>query len=223
MAEFALDEIENLLMGYVTGGSNDQLGGSEPLAEAFLQSFFVEFFDGIGSAENGAAKRMIGPEATGKKFVEQVFGIVQIHLDFFEDDLAFFLDVFGVEFGAKDEISENVEGDGEMLVENFGVEADLFFGSESVEHAADRVHFTSDAFCGAAFGAFENHVLHEVGEAVFFRSFAARAVANPNADRDGAYVRHGLSDDNQAVGQDVFLDVARFGGHFRIVTQGGKK
>jgi hypothetical protein len=36
-------------------------------------------------------------------------------------------------------------------------------------------------------------------------------------------VRHGLSDDNQAVGQDVFLDVARFGGHFRIVTQGGKK
>jgi len=131
--------------------------------------------------------------------MEQIFRVVHVHLDFFEDDLAFFFDVFGIELGAKDEIGEDVERDGEMGVENLGVEADLFLGGESVEHAADGIHFAGDVFGGAALGAFENHVLEEMGGAVFGGGFAAGTVANPDSNGDGADVLHSLSDNDEAV------------------------
>ena len=155
---------------------------------------------------------MLRPEAARENVVKLIFGIVQVHLDFFEDDLAFFFYVFGIEFGAKNEIGDDVKRDRQMLVENFGVEADLFLRGERVEHAADGIHFAGDGFGGAALGAFEDHVLHEMGQAVFFRDFAARAVADPDADRDGADVGHRLGDDDQAVAEHVLLDVTDFRG-----------
>ena len=89
---------------------------------------------------------MLGPKAARENVVELILGIIQVHLDFFEDDLAFFFYVFGVEFGAENEIGDHVKGDGEMLVENFGVEANLFFRGEGVEHAADGIHFSGNGF-----------------------------------------------------------------------------
>jgi len=69
-----------------------------------------------------------------------------------------------------------------MLVENFGVEADLLFGSKSVEHAANGIHLAGDGFGERPLRALENHVLDKVSEAVFLGNFTAGAVANPNAD-----------------------------------------
>ena len=153
---------------------------------------------------------MLRPEAARENVVQKIFGIVQVHLDFFEDDLALFFHVFGIEFRAKDQIGDDVKSDGQVLVKNFGVEANLFFGSESVEHAADGIHFAGDGFGGAALGAFENHVLHEMREAIFFGDFAAGAVANPDADGNGAHVGHGLGDHHEAVGQNVLLRCRAF-------------
>src|ERR1700731_2965493 len=166
---------------------------------------------------------MLWPETASENLVKKVFGIVQIHLDFFEDDLALLLHVFGVEFRAEHEVGDDVEGDGQVLVKNLGIEADLFFGSEGIEHAADEIHFAGDGFGGTALRALKNHVLHEVGEAVLFRDFAAGTVANPNSDRDGAHMGHSLGDNHEAVGQNVLLNVARFGGHIEIVTQARRK
>src|SRR5215467_3259977 len=166
---------------------------------------------------------MLRPKAASENLVEKVFGVVQVHFDFFEDDLALLLDVFRIEFGAEDEVGNHVEGDGEMLIEDFGVEADLLFGSKGVEHAADGIHFAGDGFGGAALGALKDHVLHEVGEAVFLGDLAAGTIADPDANRDGADVRHGLGDDHQAVGEEVLLDVAGLIRHKRIVTQPGGK
>ena len=132
--------------------------------------------------------------------MEKIFGVIHVHLDFFEDDLALFLDVFGIELGSKDEIGKNVEGDGEMRVEDLGVEADLFLGSEGIEHAADGIHFAGDVFGRAALGALEDHVLKKMGSAVFGGGFAAGAMANPDADGDGTDVLHGLSNNDEAVG-----------------------
>ena len=86
-----------------------------------------------------------------------------------------------------------------MRVEDFGVETDLFLGGESVEHATDGIHFAGDVFGRAALGAFEDHVLEEVGDAIFGGGFAAGAVADPDADGNGTDVLHGLSDDDEAV------------------------
>ena len=143
---------------------------------------------------------MFRPESAGENVVEQIFGIVQIHLDFFEDDLALFLNVVGVELGTKDEIGNDIEGDGEMLVEDLGVETDLFFGGEGIEHAADGIHFASDIFGGTALRALEDHVFEEMSKTIFGGDFAAGTVAHPDADGDGADVLHGFGDDDESVG-----------------------
>jgi len=77
------------------------------------------------------------------------------------------------------------------------------------------------AFGGAALGALENHVFHEVRQAVLFGTSRRGTAADPHANRDGTHVGHGLGDDHEAVGQNVLLNVARFGGHAIIVTRLG--
>src|SRR5208282_929321 len=98
--------------------------GSEPVAETLDEMFTVEGANGFGRAENGAAERMLGPEAARENVVQLILGIVQVHLDFFKDDLPFFFYVSGIEFGTENEIGDDVKGNGQVLVEDFGVEAD---------------------------------------------------------------------------------------------------
>ena len=212
IAELALHQVQHFFVRDVSRGGDHQMVGREPVAEALHEMSAVEAANGFRRAENGAAERMFWPEAARENVVKEIFGIVQIHLDFFEDDLALLLDVVGIELGTQNEIGDDVKGDGQMVIEDFGVEADLFFRSERVEHTAYRIHFAGDGFGGAAFGSFEDHVLDEMGQAVFFGDFAAGAVADPHADRDGANMRHSLGDDDEAVAEDVLLDVTDFCG-----------
>src|SRR5467141_1967404 len=223
VAELLLNQFQHLLVSDVARSGDHQMVRREPLSKSRAQRIAVESFHRFRCAQNRAAQRMLRPEAAGENLVKSIFGIVQIHLDFFEDDLAFFLHIFGVEFRSEDEVGDDVKGDGQVLVKNLGIETDLFLGSESVEHAADGIHFAGDGFGGAAFRALKNHVLHKVSEAVLFGNFAAGAVADPDADGDGAHMGHGLGNNHEAVGQNVLLNVARFGRHIEIVTQAGRK
>src|SRR5882762_4362895 len=185
----------------------------KPVSETRTERLAIEFSDGLRRAENGTAQRMLRPEAARENIVKEIFGIIQVHLDFFEDDLALFFYVIGVEFWPENQIRDDVKGDGQVLVKNLSVEADLLLGSKRVKHAADGIHFAGDGFSGAAFRALENHVLDEVREAVFLENFAAGTIANPNADRNGANVGHRLCEDHEAVRQNVLLNVARFSRH----------
>ena len=57
-----------------------------------------------------------------------------------------------------------------------------------------------------------------MGEAIFLRNFAARTVANPDADGDRTDVGHRLGDNDETVGKHVALDVANLRSHEGIVT-----
>jgi len=72
------------------------------------------------------------------------------------------------------------------------VEADSLFAGEGVEIAANGVHFTGDELGGARASSLEEHVLHEVGNAVGFGGLAAGAGLDPDAHGDGAEVFHAL-------------------------------
>src|SRR6266566_2830397 len=222
-AEFALNQFQHLFVSDVASGGHNEMIRREPFPETRKQRIAIEGLDGFRSAENRAPERMLRPETARENFVQKILRIVQVHFNLFEDHLALFLHIFRIEFWAEHEVRDDVKSDGQVLVKNFGVEANLFLGSEGVKHAADGVHFAGDGFGGAPLGALENHVLHEMGQAVLFRHFAARAVAGPDAHGDGAHVRHGLGDNHEAVGQNVLLNVARFGGHLEIVTQARRK
>ncbi len=157
---------------------------------------------------------MLRPKAAREEFVEKILRIVHVHLNLFEDDLPLFSDVVGIEERPEDEIGHDVEGDGKMFVQHLHVEADLLLGGEGVQHAADGIHLAGDGFGGAALGTLEDHVLHEVGKAVFVRSFAAGAVADPNSNGNRADVRHGLRNGDEAVGKDLLPDMPGIGDHF---------
>src|ERR1039457_2595858 len=156
------------------------------------------------------AESVVLPETLGEDFVDEVVGIVLIHFYFFEDDAALLRDIAGIEDGMKNKIGEEIHGQRKMLVEDFDVEADAFLRRESVHVAADRVDLARDGFGGAGFRALEHHVFDEVGDAIPFRIFVARAGLEPDADRDGTDVGHLLGDDSQAVRQDLTTNAAGF-------------
>ena len=147
-----------------------------------------------------------------KSLVDEVVGVVLVHLDLFEDDALLAGDVFGGEGGVEDEVGEKVECGGNILVEHLDVEADGLFAGEGVEVAADGVDLAGELLGGARGGALEDHVLDEVGDAVEVGGLVAGAGVDPDAHGDGADVGHGLGEDEQAVGQAGAADVAGWRG-----------
>src|ERR1700752_102590 len=141
MAELTLYEFENSFVWNIARSSDQQMIGSKPFAKAALQRFTRELANCFRSAENRAAERMLGPEAARKNFVQQRFRVVEIHLDLFQNDLALLCHVFGIEKRTETQVGNDVEGNGQMVVEHLRVEANLLFRSEGVEHAADGIHF----------------------------------------------------------------------------------
>ena len=145
-------------------------------------------------------ERMVFPEILGEDFVDQVVGIVLVHLDLFEDDAALAADVLGIEDRVQHQVAEHVHGDGQMLVQHLDVEADAFLGGEGIHVAADGIHLAGDLLRGAVLGALEHHVLDEVRDAVPLQVFVAGAGLDPYPDRGGANVLHLLGDEDQPVG-----------------------
>ena len=118
---------------------------------------------------------MVFPETLREDFVDQVVGIVLIHFYFFEDDAALAGYVIRVKDWMQNQVAQNIHCQGQVLVENLNVEADAFFGGERVHVATDGINLTCYGFGGARLGAFEDHVLNEMGDAVPFGGFVAGA------------------------------------------------
>jgi hypothetical protein len=144
--------------------------------------------------------------------VDQVVRAVRLHLDFFQDDALFLVDVLVAEERMEHQVGDHIEGQRQVLVEHLGVEADQFLGGEGVQVAAHRIDGAGDIFGGAVGGALEQHMLDEVRDAVLLGIFAAGAGADPDAHGDGAHVRHGLGDHAHAIRQRGHFDVAHGGG-----------
>ena len=53
----------------------------------------IETADGLLGAQNRASQRVALPEAAGEEFVDLVLGIIHLHLQLFENDALFLLDV----------------------------------------------------------------------------------------------------------------------------------
>ena len=196
----------NWLVGEIAGGGDDDVIRGVPLAEPVVQSGALEGIDRFARAENGFAEGVAAPEIFGEELVNEVLGIVAGHFDFFEDHGFFARDFIGRKGRSENHVGDDVEGGGKVLVEHARVVADQLFRREGVEHAADAVGFARDILGGAAGGAFEDHVLDEVGDAVELDGLAARAVLQPYAHGDAADVRHRLSNDDEAVGQRRFVN-----------------
>ena len=215
--EMFFDKLDKVFVIEVSGRADDEIAGREVVSVEAVDHGTLEFLHGVARAQNRQAEGVVLPETLGEDFVDEVVGIVLIHFYFFENDAALLRDVAGIEDGMEDEIAEDIHGERKMLVENFDVEADAFLRRECVHVAADRIDLAGDGFGGAGLGSLEDHVLDEVGDAVEFGIFVARAGLQPDADRDRANVGHLLGDNGQAVRQDLTTNAARFFYHEVLV------
>ena len=158
-------------------------------------------------AQNRLAQRVILPEIRREDLVDQVVRAILLHLDFFQDDALFLLDIFFAEHGVQHQVGQNVEGLRQVLVHHLSVEAHQFFRRKSVQIAAQCVHAARDVLGRPAGRTLEQHVLDEVRDAVVPRRFAPRAGTDPDAHRHAAHVRHNLGDYAHAVVQRAHFDI----------------
>ena len=106
-----------------------------------------------------------------------------------------------------------------MLVQDFDVKADALLGGKGIHVAADGVDLAGNVLGGAVLGAFEDHVLDEVGDPIPLRVFVAGTGLYPYAHRDRANMLHLLGDHGETVGQYLALDVPDVF-HHRVVPAG---
>ena len=149
--ETARDLFDEGVVFEIAGGGKDHVAADEALAVVVEERLLLEAADGLLGAENRLAEGMVLPEILSKDLVDEVVGVVFVHLDLFENDAAFAGDVFGGEDRIEHQVGEDVERRRDVLVENLHVEADRLFAGEGVEVAADGVDLAGDVLGAARF------------------------------------------------------------------------
>ena len=134
-----------------------------------------EPFYQLRGSQNVARQRMPFEDHLLIKVVDLVGGRIQVGVDFVQDDFLLLVQLVFGESGAEGDVGEEVDGSLVMLLQKRGLDAGLLLGGEGVEVAAHIVQTTQDMVGFAVLGAFENGVLHKVGEAVLMGLLVAGA------------------------------------------------
>src|SRR5262249_52165697 len=113
----------------------------------------------------------------------------------------------------QEQVSEYVEGNREMLVENLHIETDTFFRGKGVQVPAGGIDLARNVLSRTVLRTLKNHVFHKVRDPVRSRLFVAGPSFDPDTDRDRANALHLLRDHGEAVGQYQAMNVPRFVHH----------
>ena len=154
--------------------------------------------------EDGPAQRA-GEAARDEPLRRHVLGRVLVHVYLLLDYALFVFHVPLVEAGVEEHGAERIRGQGQVRVEHPGVEAGVVPRGVGVHLPADGVHPLGELGRGPARGAFEQHVLNEMGAARFGVSLVARAGPDPDAQGGRAHPVHMLANYPRAVGQNYPL------------------
>src|SRR5215471_12100781 len=155
LAEILGNHIDESRVLDAAGAGYDKIGRSVNGAEIVGNAVVIEGRERFRSTKDGAAERMIGPEARYKDLVDEIVGGVLDHVDFFEDDIALAVELVVREQGSGNQIAEQVKGSRQVLVEHFDIVACDLAAGECVDIAADRVALDRDFARGPIASAFE--------------------------------------------------------------------
>ena len=103
-----------------------------------------------------------------------------------------------VEQRGQQDVAQNIEGERHVLAHDLRVIGSGVDASGGVDVAADRFDLLGDVAGAAPRRAFEGHVLEEMRDAVLIASLAPAAGTDPDAERHGLDLGHGMADDGQA-------------------------
>src|SRR6266404_7134838 len=153
---------------------------------------------------------MILPEVLSENFVDEVIGIVLVHLDLFQYDAFLACNVFGSEDWVQYQVAQDINCDRHMFVEDLDVEADGLLAGERINIAANGIHLPGNLLRSPRGGPLEQHVFNEMRDTVALGHLVARSSLHPDADGDRTNVRHLFAQNNQSIGKNFTFDVSSF-------------
>ena len=119
--------------------------------------------DDLGGADHRPAQRMRAEDRLAEHVEDAVLGIVFVHRDLLQHDLALGLEL--AEARAPDHVAHHVERALEVPVEHARVQRGRFLVGPRVDLGAHRVEDLVDLLRSEALGAAEEHVLEQVRDA----------------------------------------------------------
>ena len=165
---------------------------------------------GLFRAEDLGLDRRSRKELFAGAVEHDVLRAVLGHGDLLEHDALFARHLLRIERAPKNDVRKHVDRFFEILVQRLHVEAGALLCGECVEVRPDRVHFRGNVRSAARFGALEEHVLDEVGNARLRVRLKDRARVDPHADRHRAHRRHMLRHHADAVFENGRFDHIRY-------------
>ncbi len=147
----------------------------------------------LGAADHRAAERVRAEHRPSGQVEHPVLGIVFVHRDLLEHDLA-----LGLQFpetGPKDHVGHDLEGALEMAVEHARVQGRRLLVGPRVDLRAHRVEDLVYLLRAEALGAAKEHVLEQVRDAGLVLGLGGRAGRDPESQRGRAHPRDALAND----------------------------
>ncbi len=188
-------------MVQIAGCRNQDVSGRVHAAVIIQQHFASEFLDSFFRTENRLSQAVTFPKVTDESFMQHEFGLIGLHLDFFENDALFLLDVFLTEQRIQHQIGQNIERKRKVLIQHLRVETHQFLAGERIQPASYRIDRAGDVLGGTILSPLEHHVLDEMRNSVFRPLLYPRPTPNPHPERNRTDVRHRFRDDPYSVGE----------------------
>jgi len=176
----------DLGVGHLAGGGHHHVLTRVPGPVKVPQGLAGHAFHRLPSAQDGVPIRMATPEAGSVKVEDQIVGGILHGGDLFQDHLPLQLQVLVPEEGVQDQVRENFQSQGKVLVQDPGLEAGVLSGGVGVQGASQALQRQGDLPSRALPGTLEDHVLQEVAGAHELRRLMGGPLPDPNPDGSGA-------------------------------------
>ncbi len=174
------------------GGDHEHVGRAIIAREICPQIVGLEAGHALARAEDGPADRLVGERLFLQIIEHEIARIVLRGADLLHDHILLALELGRIERWVAENVGEHVERERHVGFEHARVIGRRFDRGRGVEVAADRLDLLRDLPRGAALRALERHVLEKMRDAVFLLLLVAAAGADPDAERGGLEMRHGV-------------------------------
>jgi len=139
VGEVLLSKVYELLVGNATSADKDHAVSSVVGLNVVLEVGALDALDVLLGSENGASESL-ALESGGVKVVEDDFLELLVNLLLLaKNDITLAFDSLGLELGVLEDIGENVNGGGDVVVESLGV-VDGVFALSSISNSPMQNH-----------------------------------------------------------------------------------
>ena len=190
----------------IAGGGEDDIGRRIMIGHVIPEHGRGHGADPFHGAQHRTAEGLFGKRGFLEEIEDHVVGGVLGLVDFLHDHVLLAGQFVGVHDRMLQNVGDDIDGQGQVFLQDLGVIRGVFAGRVGVQVPADGLDLLGDFQGAAAFGPLEGHVLQQVRNAVDGGGFVPGADLDPGAERYGFHRIHGVRDDAKAAGKFRDLD-----------------